>query len=1143
MFYIEVITALEQPADGVPVRRFGDYELVHEIARGGMGVVYRARQVSLNRLVALKIMRDAQLASPTRVRRFRIEAEAAAQLEHPNIVPIYEFGECDGHLFISMKLVPGADLAAALHGIPMDPERAARLMRTVARAVHHAHQRRVLHRDLKPANVLLAESDEPYVTDFGVAKIEDRGPGITMTEEIVGSPNYMAPEQAEARHDEVTTVSDVYSLGAILYELLTGRAPFRASTPLETMRKVLEEEPTRPRSLYRFADPELETICLKCMEKEPRRRYGSAEALADDLERWLRKEPILARRTTTVERVWKWMRRNPKVATLVVLLHLVFITGLTAVLILGSRVAKEARQSHDRLVRMYIAAGNHAVQDGDQFAGLLWFAEVLKLEQGNPLNEDNHRCRIEAALRESPILAHSFFCEGPVDCLAFSPDGNRLLTGGSDRKARLWDCNRGDLVFPPLEHAAAVRRVSFSPDGSRLLTMTTNGEARVWDASTGLPVTGVLRHEDFDAAAIETRAIRLAPCASFSPDGSRILTAGRSKAAYVWDAGTGQLLYRLSHPGVVHHAAFSRDGKWIVTSGNDKLARVWDASSAQLAGPALPHDQFVAWSEFSPDGHRLLTVSDRRNVRVWDWASGRQIGETISHGHVLFSAGFSPDGRKVLTASWDMTARLWDAATGQTLSRFEHNGGLLDAAFSPDGKWFATACNDGTSRVWDIAQSSRATAALPEGAALNTVRFSPDGQFLAAASDSGQVRVWKLSSPGAVAQSFAHPEAIWAEFSPDARLVVTAGAWQTRDARIWDAQNATRIGAALQHHGAVHVANFSPDGKRLVTGSDDCHARIWEVSTSRELMPSLLHPSTVRQAIFSPDGRFVLTTCGDSAARIWDTGSAGGSTAQLRHSNEVTRAAWSPDGTLVATASSDHTAQLWLAPSGRPASPPLAHETEVTYVAFSPDGKRLATGCRFSRNTGGSVSIWDVSEAKRLGPPLKQGGSVLMLEFSRDGRRLVVTSSESERFVRIWDSHTFAPVTANLPLDDSVLEARFSPDGRRLATLTASGVFRLWDSSTGDPVSPPLPLRRKYDLGHLCFSPDGSSVLVATGADAAQVLSFPNTQDSIDHLVLETQMLSARYIDSTGAMAPLDAIALSNAWVRVRATAPWKTSE
>ena len=347
----------QNPPPDARVRYFGDYELLEEIARGGMGVVFKARQRSLNRTVALKMILAGDLASPEFVQRFHTEAEAAASLDHPNIVPIYEIGEHEGQHYFSMKLIEGNNLARVIRGDKMTFRRSAQLVATVARAVHYAHQRGVLHRDLKPANVLIDKKGEPHVTDFGLAKLLAKPSSLTQTLAVMGTPCYMAPEQASGQTKHLTTSADVHSLGAVLYELLTGHPPFQGVTAAETIRQVAEAEPQRPNLGSKQSERDLGTICLKCLEKDPLRRYPSADALAHDLELWLAGEPIQARPVRSVERLGRWVRRNPAGTAMM----LTLLTGLVTSLLLLRKVASE-RDDKQATLRILIWSIGQSVE-------------------------------------------------------------------------------------------------------------------------------------------------------------------------------------------------------------------------------------------------------------------------------------------------------------------------------------------------------------------------------------------------------------------------------------------------------------------------------------------------------------------------------------------------------------------------------------------------------------------------------------------------------------------------------------------------------------------------------------------------------------------------------------------------------------
>src|SRR5262245_48735835 len=416
--------------------RLSRYELVEEIARGGMGVVYRARDTALNRMVALKMILTGQFASERDVKRFRAEAEAAARLDHPNIVPIYEVGEQESRPFFSMKFMEGGTLTAQLasHRSPMDSREAARLLVKIARAVHHAHQRAILHRDLKPGNILLDAHGEPHVSDFGLAKYLDSSDGLTLSGATIGSPSYMSPEQAAGKTERLTTASDTYSLGALLYQLLTGRPPFEAATPMATMKRVMEEEPRKPSALNPAVDRDLETICLKCLEKDPQRRYASAESLADDVERWLRHEPIRARPAAPAERLGKWIRRNPGPAALLLISSLAifaFLVGQTIMSIRLRRANTEVRATNTRLsaslYELRWRQADEASRTEDRAEAIARFSQFLR---ENP-NDSTAAARLLSLLSSHnfPVLLHPPLAhEAPVLAVNFSRAGDRLAT-------------------------------------------------------------------------------------------------------------------------------------------------------------------------------------------------------------------------------------------------------------------------------------------------------------------------------------------------------------------------------------------------------------------------------------------------------------------------------------------------------------------------------------------------------------------------------------------------------------------------------------------------------------------------------------------------------------------------------------------
>ncbi len=1147
---------MDSNASARPPQAFGDYELIEEIGRGGMGVIWKARQVSLDRWVALKMIRDSQLASPKARERFRIEAEAAGRLHHPNIVPIYDFGAIDGVPFISMQLVEGTDLVRWAQSVPVEAAKLAPLMVKLAGAIHFAHQRGILHLDLKPANVLLDASGEPHITDFGLARRIDAAGAAVFTAEIVGSPNYMAPEQATGRVDELTIAADIYSLGTIMYELLCGRAPFRADSPLATLRKVQEEEPIPPRQLYRFADPDLETVCLKCMEKRPDRRYSSARALASDLERWLRGEPVHARPVTVAQRVSKWTRRHPVTAALIVLVHVLLVAGVGGIAWMGARASARATESHDRLVHTYVSGGNQLLDTGEDYTALLWLTEALRLENRGPVHEENHRYRIEAVLDHASQLQQAFFFKDRVRAANFDPESRRIIFGTSSGTARVFDLASGRPLTAEMTLPAAVHRVRFNRDATKVVTMDITGNARIWDASTGAPLTPILRGDDYlgdtgigtplpgapitpvlrsgaeDQEPFEWAVLKLDPSAWFSRDGTTLLTAWGCRSAHLWDVATGRHLRDFSHHSLVVNAKFTSDNSYVVTGGSDKTVRLWDAQTGTPFGKPMVHDQVVSWTGFSRDGRRLLTVSDRRLIHVWDWHQGKELIPAFGHGDVLFAASFSPDGSKILSGGWDKTARIWDTATGLEIARFTLPGGIVSAAWSPDGRSFATACEDGVARIYDATGSARLLAALPHGSGEFYLSYSGNGARLVTFGFAGVARVWDLKQSDPSLLAIQHPHSAWAEFSADGTRIASSAGWPANNVRVFNATTGLPEGPAIPHGSAVRRARFSPDSRRLLTAGDDGLVRLLDPVSGRDLVPPLKHPAPVGEAILSPDLKTIASACADGFARLWDT-ATGRPVAQLRHAKKVGSVVFSPDGRLVATGSDDATARVWDAVTGTPVTAPLPHRGPITTVRFSPDGARLLTACQGPDDGKGAAQLWDLPSGRPAGVPFEHDDDVTDAEFSPDGS-LVVTASQ-DHTARVWDVRTHRPLTPPMRHLDGLLEASFSRDGHRVATLASEGDVRLWDALTGEAITTSLPHRHSYDMGHLVFSPDGHRLLVVTGGDGLVVHEFKPATQPVATLVDRAEVLSGRRIDASAGMVPLDSETIAGHWRQLTA--------
>ncbi len=930
------------------------YEIVRELGRGGMGVVYLARQQRPARLVALKMVLAGPQARAEEVVRFRREVEAIAAAPHPNLVAVYEVGDCDGRPYYAMEFVAGASLARWAAGRPQPPLDAARLAEALARAMHAVHARGIVHRDLKPANVLLAfegsgegsrlNDATPKIADFGLAKSLGEADGPTLSGSVLGTPSYMAPEQARGQNGAVGPATDVYALGAVLYELLTGRPPFRAASAMDTVMQVLNDDPVPPRRLQPTVPADLETICLKCLRKVPAHRYGSAGQLADDLGRFVRGEPITARPAGLLERGGKWARRRPAAAALLVVsaLALALLTGgallyharLGAALRVAEATAEQGRQ---RLVRLHVARGARLLEAGDRLAALPWFAEALRLSEGHEDEELAHRVRLAVALRQAPRLVQLWDHAAPVRFAVLSADGRRALTAGDDHTARVADTATGAAVGPELRHDRAVTAADLAPDGARAVTVDAGGTVRLWDPASGR-VVAVLREK---GAAVRG--------AAFAPAGRVLLTAAGS-AVHLWDARSGAALgAALSHDAPVVHAAFSADGTLVLSVAEDQAVRFWDAATRAALGEPVRHGAAVLHAAFAPDGRRAATAGADGTVRLWDvperpanrprylmnWGP---IGRTVpvfKHGAAVARVAFSPDGKRLLTAGADQTAGLWDVASGARLARLASRGSIRTAGFSADGRRIVLAGENNLARFWDGATGEPVGAPLRHNGTVLAAAMHPGGRLVLTAACDGLARLWDVG-----------PEAPPPSADPAAAAAPGDGRWP------------------------------SGDGRRVVAREGDYGARLLEAATGQPLGPPLRHGSAVLYAAFAPDGRRVVTACDDNLARIWDGETGELLAPPLEHASSIVFAVFSPDARWVVTAAADQTARVWDARTGEPITPPLAQPAAVRAAELGADGRLRLSGA------DGSVRELDLS------PDPRPVADLVALAQLLDGRRV-----------------------------------------------------------------------------------------------------------------------------------------------------------
>ncbi len=1004
--------------EGYPSRDFGDYGLTRELGRGGMGVVFEAQQKSLGRKVALKMLLAGSLASANDRLRFRNEAESVAALDHPQIIPIYEVGERDGRAYFAMKLVDGGSLAGHLAAFPADPARAARLVASVARAVGHAHRRGVLHRDLKPSNVLLDAEGSPYVADFGLAKRIEAGPELTRSGALLGSPSYMAPEQTTGDRQAITTATDVYGLGAILYALLTARPPFRGDSALETVEQVRDRAPESPSRINPRVDRDLETICLKCLEKSPDRRYASAEDLADDLSRFLDHRPIRARPPRLWSRARKWARRHRPLVVSAILVLAVISLAWTAV---------ATQIGHNRQLRGVVRQSQYAkdIRQASHLVGQSQLAEAVRL-LSRYLPGDGAEdlrsfpwyylwrvCHYEPRVLSAP---HDPALRG-VYHVEFSPRGDTLASCGQDGTVRLWDPTSGHLKRMLRGHDGDVNYAAFSPDGARLATGGGDGTVRLWNLSEPgdpTPVT-IGRHDNWVL------------CVLFTPDGRRVISGGRDGRVLLWNVAPGPpLASAVAAMGSIEGMAISPDGRTLATAASDGKVKLWDVDSLRERVEFAGHRDNTRSVAFSPDGHRLASVSFDGVLNLWD--PNQRAPLATGHGRqaAMQCVAFSPDGRTLATSDNSGAIRLWDATTTQPLGVYRVGSTRLwCVAFSPDGRTLAFCGDDGPIRFWDLdvphdrlvfrmPVPNIHSIAIPAG--LNELLVA--GGHVGDGYDRLSVSSWDLARGTHLgSRTIAGPRRpLDAKLSRDGRTVAVIEEGKIVSLRALATGRPTKSIRLPARKAWMHTLGFSESHFVSVESPGDIPRAVsFDLGTGSQRFRDDLGYSITNGTV---SGESVFTGAGATLIR-WDLvgDRVTRSTPPGLDRAGISGVAMSSDGRLIASGQTDGSIYLWDARSLEWKGALTGAPWGIDALDFSPDGKVLATS-----NRAGGVSLWDVASRQEVmsfeavnsgggdgsGQVTVDAGKGVLgrhIRFSPDGCSLVHTHGDGTKaFATVWSA-------------------------------------------------------------------------------------------------------------------------------------------
>lgn len=957
------------------------YEIIGFLGRGGMGAVWRARQLSIKRQVAVKVLASRRLRSERARAFFEREVELAARMEHPNIARVYESGFSRDARYYALELVDGVPLHTYIEQHNLGRRQVLELMRTICRAVQYAHQRGIIHQDLKPSNILVSQDGQPHILDFGLAKTfvpDDEHAEAALEGEIAGTPAFMSPEQAAGRQDVIDTRTDVYSLGVMLFHFVTHRWPRDlAGSRQEVLHCIAHEEAATPRSVCPGIDRDLDAVLLKALARDPEHRYSSAGDLAGDLGSYLLGNPVTARQHSVT---WHLMVRFWKHrVTAALAFGLLAVLSVVAV-VYHVQVDRYWRMAEAGLYNTRIALAEAELRAGnvtrvrelldvcpEERRGWEWYHLRHMHDQSCATFSCDEVPLAMAVSPTGPCLATAGYesnltfrdartgevrlrCAGragPIAALAFSPDGRRVVSGGADQVLRLWDVGTGKELKAVQGHSGLIHAVAFSPDGRYVASGGMDRLVKIWNAADLAPVKVLEGHEG------EIGSV------AFCPSGRQIASGSWDGTVRVWDALAGTVTWKLTgHPDEVYVVAFSPDGKWILSAGRDGAPRMWNADTGERAAEFRGYSEAIYAAAFSPDGQTIVSGGADGSLQAWDVAKSELCGLLRGHTGAVRTVAFLDDGRHVLSAGEGKTLRLWDLSRSADCLK-GHDLAVTCVAVHPDGRHMVSASDDRTLVLWDLDTGHRTPlGGLPID--FKSLAFNSDGKSLRGVAANGAVfQCDGAGGPWLPPVGGGRGTLLAAALSPDSRFAAFSGGDRSISVRFTETgDECLCIGPGTQD---VSCLAFSPDDRRIAAACNGT-ILIWSTKSGREVCRTAELDDRILALAFSEDGRHILSGHDSGAVRLWNAETGALLAVLAGHSGPVIAVAFSIDGRRLVSGGNDKTIKVWDAAMGTELLTLRGHRDGVTCVAFSRDGRLLISGSRDK-----TIRLWDSG-------PRKSGG-------------------------------------------------------------------------------------------------------------------------------------------------------------------------